>query len=60
MHRDVTCMGRQTLKEGVTVSGIFLNTLLLSCLVPGELERRLKGGILWLHGAEVEVEFAAL
>lgn len=53
-------MGRETLKEGVTVSGTFLNTLLLSCLAPGELERRLKGGILWLHGAEVEVEFAAL
>ena len=53
-------MGREALKEGVTVSGLFLNILLLSCLASGELERKLKGGILWLHGAEVEADFAAL
>lgn len=53
-------MGRETLKERVTISGIFLNILLHSCLAAGELERGLKGGILWLHGAEVEAEFAAL
>jgi len=44
-HKDITCMGREALKEGVTVSGIFLNISLLSCLASGELERGLKGGI---------------
>lgn len=59
-HKDITCMGSEARKEGVTVSEIFLITLLLSCLVSGELERTLKGDIPGLRGAEGETESAAL
>lgn len=53
-------MGREALKEGVAVSGVFLNILLLPCLASGELEKGLKGGILWQHGAEVEAVCCSL
>lgn len=53
-------MGREALKDGVAVSDIFLNILLLSCLASGELERMLQGGLPQLRGAEIEAEFAAL